>query len=1109
METVHYLGGAAEPISSERRPDASSKTRDSANRLLNTRGDTARPSRPCCTIRRAPSGILDAGLATGHSERLRPALWRTSYRSQTSVRSRVLAEATMTKANPVRREGNVKCRFLPVAVMAPALFVSLLTNPSLAQTQVGNYASHAASGRSVVVKGASGESLRITPYGDYMVRVQAAKNGESFYADDRYEIVESHDWDGELAVVDGDASLGLSTAAADGVAISLAKQPMRLSFALKSQTTALLGEQGGVTWSGNTVTESFTAPATDEHFAGLGHEAYGRVRNLDRRGTSLTVKSGNEGACVVPFYLSSKGYGVLLNTTFTHTISLGQNNAYSLKIDGEGYGGQMDYFFIAGPAVTQVIDRYTQLTGRPRMPQRSLFGLLLSDKTDPNNNGEQWWKQTITDHRNAGFAFDHQVNDNAWRASNESVSGQQNSWFEFRKDRYPDPAEYKRWCDENGVTVTLDLNRPGIDLNPSWNTALSIQGTNDCPDFTNPAARQWIWDLFFTKALDPALKYPGDAIWLDEFDYPDHAHSTTLSSGKKWAEESINYHFDLLKACVQEGWDVDIGEAKRPYFWSRGITAGAQRFGSYWTGDIDGNWEDMAYQVKAMQSAGLSGFPYFNHDAGAHFTPTVNEDNLYRQWDMAFGSFTPIWKPHGPGHKRWPLQRNATCQGTAKTYITLRYEMMPYIYSYAHIAQATGMPMARPMFFEDQSNETAWQKDLQYLWGHEMLVAPNCSDGNNAVSVWLPKGNWYYYWDDKKYAGDTTESITAATGVMPVFVREGAIIPMAPFAKSTFFIPKDQLVLHAYTGADGSFQLYEDDGVTEKFRTKNELRMTDLRYSEQDLGVQIAPAQGTYAEAPSSRSYQVVYHGLSATTPLYVNGTAIPAVSSQAEIAAGQDGAVWDADGKLLNVYVASRPVDTRVKISNSATDTPTPIDGTGGTAGTGGGSSGGRGGTTAVGGAPGTGGAGGNVTGSGGRGPGGGAGGSTVSGGAPGTGGAGGSATGTGGVGGPAASTGGAGGTAPAAGGTGPSSGVGGSTTAGGNSTPGSGGSSGTTGGQNGTGASPEAGGAPGSNAAGDDDGSGCGCRTTGAGGSGRMLPIVALLAGLGLRRRRSQRRA
>jgi alpha-D-xyloside xylohydrolase len=801
------------------------------------------------------------------------------------------------------------------AIMASVLQIFLLTNQPFAQ--IGNYSSSAVSGRSMVITGASGENIRITPYGDYMVRVQAIRKDESFYPDSQYEIVERHDWDGKLTAIDSDSSLNLSTGADDGVSIFIAKKPIRISFSIKGQAGQLLNEKDGITWSGNTITESFS-PTTDEHFAGLGHEAYGRLNKLDRQGTSLKVSRGNEGACIVPFYLSSKGYGVLLNTTFTHTINLGLNSVYALTIDGESYGGQMDYFFIAGPLLTQVLDRYTQLTGRPRMPQKSLFGLLLSDKSDPDNSGEAWWKKQITDHRNAGYAFDHQVNDNAWRASNEATSGQKNSWFEFRKDRYPDPAEYKKWCDDNGVTVTLDLNRPGIPLNASWKDEYSMPGTTDCPDFTNIATRKWIWQLFFTKALDPALKYPGDAIWLDEFDYPDQVHSMTLFSGKRWAEESINYHLDLQKACVKEGWDVGIGEAKRPYFWSRGITAGAQRWGSYWSGDLDGNYSDMAGQVRAMQSAGLSGFPYFNHDAGGHTNLTENDDNIYRQWDMAFGSFTPIWKPHGPSHKRWPLQRNSTCQATAKTFITTRYQMIPYIYSYAHIAQATGIPMARPMFLEDQNNSIAWEKDNQYMWGNEMLVAPNCSDGNNSVSVWLPKGNWYYFWDDKKYTGDKTESISAATGVIPVFVKEGAIVPMAPFAKSTFFIPKDTLLIHVYTGANGSFQLYEDDGVTEKFRTKGELRETDMQFSQQELCIQIGAPKGSYTGAPSARSYQIIYHGLSATASLYLNGTSISSFSKKADIPANQNGTVWDSEKKLLNAYLSSMPIDKALRIANN-----------------------------------------------------------------------------------------------------------------------------------------------------------------------------------------------
>ena len=195
-------------------------------------------------------------------------------------------------------------RVLTVAGMAVVLYLLLPTDRSLAQTQVGNYVSHTNSGRSVVITGSTGESLRVTPYGDYMVRVQVVKKGEAFYADDRYEMVASHDWTGTLEAVDGDSSLTLSTGADDGVSLVIAKQPMRIAFSIKGQSAALLSEDGGVTWSGNTVKESFTSN-TDEHFAGLGHEAYGRIAKLDRRGTSLKVSKASEGALVAPFYVSS------------------------------------------------------------------------------------------------------------------------------------------------------------------------------------------------------------------------------------------------------------------------------------------------------------------------------------------------------------------------------------------------------------------------------------------------------------------------------------------------------------------------------------------------------------------------------------------------------------------------------------------------------------------------------------------------------------------------------------------------------------------------------------------------------------------------------------
>ena len=166
----------------------------------------------------------------------------------------------MTRGKVTYPEGNRRRRGMRTVMTAAVLFVSLLASRSFAQTQVGNYASHATSGRSVVITGATGESIRITPYGDYIVRVQVAKKGESFYADDRYEIVAS-------ARLGGHAGRRRWRFVADPLdrgrrrrhRIALAKQPMRLAFSLKGQDAPVLSEENGVTWSGNTITESFSS----------------------------------------------------------------------------------------------------------------------------------------------------------------------------------------------------------------------------------------------------------------------------------------------------------------------------------------------------------------------------------------------------------------------------------------------------------------------------------------------------------------------------------------------------------------------------------------------------------------------------------------------------------------------------------------------------------------------------------------------------------------------------------------------------------------------------------------------------------------------------------
>ncbi len=762
---------------------------------------------------------------------------------------------------------------------------------------------HVKEGSSIIFTNIQGERLRLTPYGNYIIRVQTVRKDEDFFADDRYEMVASHQWPGKFIVTEEKTSFKISTDAKDGISVQVNKAYMHLSFLKNGDAVSFLKETDGTRWDADTIRTSF-AYNPNEHFTGLGHGYFGREESIDLRGKIISrnygTEHGQQAPLLVPYYLSNKGYGVFLNSTFPNKFNFGKNGTYQFSIYGKG---RMDYFVILGPDFSKIIDLYTQLTGRPRLPLKSFFGLALSDKgndhnsTDPSD--EQWWKKKITEHRNAGFPLDHIVNDNRWRAG----GGQRCvSRFDWDSTRYPDPKEYQQWVKTNGLITTLDFNRCIAVQSEGWKPSFNlpqnegIDFNTSAPDFTKKEVRDWFWNTMWSKSLNPALGYPGDALWIDEFDEMGKAPvSMKFKDGTTWLERRNYWFFLVAKSLVQEGWDKSFHGTKRPFVWVRGMTAGAQRYATLWSGDINSTYADMKTQVRGLQLAGISGFPFWGHDAGGFHlgdSKTNPDDRMYRQWSMAFGSFTPFWKPHGVGKSRWPLDRPADVQKDAKLYCELRYKLMPYIYTYAAKANETGMPMARAMVMNYQRDSLAWKYDLQYMWGNELLVAPNCSDENN-VSIWLPKGIWFNFWNDEIIAGNKIIDYPAPVGKLPLFVKAGSIIPMANYAMSTAFIADDSLTIHVYPGEDAAFTLYEDDGVSEAHKKQNEKRTTAIAFKQTSFSLHIAAAVGNYNNAPEQKAYQIVFHGLSKPVCFEVNGVKIK-----------KEATLWDADKKTLTVSI-------------------------------------------------------------------------------------------------------------------------------------------------------------------------------------------------------------
>ncbi len=785
----------------------------------------------------------------------------------------------------------------------------------------------------------------VRPYTDYMIRIQYVPADEEPLPDDSLEMIESHVQEGGLLQNETDAEIIIETVPPDGIRLAINKASMLIEYRSKATDEVLLKEQAGMTVEDGKLMVDYVVDAS-EHFLGYGQKPLGYMDKLDLRGSVARRNYGEDGVTgrgaqgnlIVPFYMSSKGYGLFMNSAFPNEASFGKDGKYGISMDTKGYKGQMDLVFVMGPGFANMLDRYTHLTGRPRLPPKSIFGLQLSDN-DPAINGkidEAWWKSMVKKHRDAGFPLDHLVFDNDWRAGGGGWSG---SRFEFDASKYPDPAEFGAWCRENGLTLTLDLNLNNANDSWGWQPAYNMPVASSCgdknkdsyPDYTKPEVRDWVWSLFWNKALNPALRYPGDGLWIDEPDgvWGDCVPDTTLmGNGRPWLEMKNYYYFLAAKAVVQEGWDNTnhnqpqgvSNPTRRPYVWVRGMTAGGQRYATHWTGDIHFSEASMQGQIIAMQASGLSGFPYFNHDAGGfHDDPPGPNDSYYVQWAMAFGSFTPIWRPHGYGQPRWPLNRSAASQQSAMKYGKLRYQTMPYIYSLAHVAHATGMPMARSMSMMYPEEAESWTHELQYMWGDSMLVSPglNLAGKDAKQSIWFPPGSsWYSYWNDSVIAGGQVVDYLVKFGEIPLFVKAGAVVPGSSYAQSTQWQSDALLTLDAYAGASGSFVLYEDDGTSEEYR-QGSLRKTSIAYDETNGQVlTIHSADGTFTNASASRQYIIRLHGAKNIGTVTARGHTLSKVNSPASGEAGPQGYVVDASGALVTVYLDKIPVGEEVVVA-------------------------------------------------------------------------------------------------------------------------------------------------------------------------------------------------
>lgn len=554
------------------------------------------------------------------------------------------------------------------------------------------------------------------------------------------------------------------------------------------------------------VFESFDL-AHDEGIYGLGE----RYLRLNKHGQKVTLwqeevyNNTSSGAYKnVPFYVSTRGYGLFLNTAYPVTVRAGDltDTACSVIID---HCDMLDYYLIYGPGIREILPRYTSITGAPGLPPKWSFGHWMGRLT---YSSQAEVEQVADELRAHAIPTDVIHIDTGWY----SVIG--NCDLKFDPERFPDPEGMFRRLREKGYHVSL-WQTPNVAVDNCLYAELKESGAlikrhdgapyhragyvEDCamPDLSNPAAVAVMREKY--AAL---LRMGASAIKVD---FGEGAPTDGLYHNYPgWAMR--NLYPLLYNRTVFEITGETLGRGNA-IIWARSAWAGCQRYPLHWSGDGVAAWRDLPCTLRSGLSFGLSGFVFWSHDVGGFIGNPTPE--LYARW-IQVGAFTSHCRAHGEP-PREPWHYGERTEAIYRQYLDLRYRLLPYIYSQAVECVRQSLPMLRALVIDFQDDPATENIDDEYLFGGSILVAPVMTPENRR-RVYLPRGAWVDYWTKQAVAGGQWLDVEAPLETLPLYVRAGAVIPMGPVQQYVDEKPLDPLTVEIYAPAgEGSFTIHDPE----------------------------------------------------------------------------------------------------------------------------------------------------------------------------------------------------------------------------------------------------------------------------------------------------------
>ena len=395
-------------------------------------------------------------------------------------------------------------------------------------------------------------------------------------------------------------------------------------------------------------------------------------------------------------------------------------------------------------------------------------------------------------------------------------------------------------------------------------------------DFFNPEAAACYWKNFSSRLLKP---YKIDAWWQDATEPEnDDLFGRKVANGTVPGEKLRNIYPLFVTKTVFEGSRIDVPE-KRVFILTRSAFSGMQRYASAtWSGDIGHDWETLRRQIPAGLNYVITGLPYWTTDCGGFFRPANQyTDTTYHErflrW-FQYATFCPLQRVHGYQTDTEFWRFGANVEREAARYLKLRYRLLPYIYSQTAAVTFSGSTLMRPLVMDFAFDNKALEQKYEYMFGPSILVAPVVSPNINEWDVYLPehKAGWYNFWTGNKVAGGQTVRAQAPIDKIPLFVKAGSIIPFGAEKQHTADNTNDSIELRVYTGADATFRLYEDDGVSYNYE-KEQSSTVEINWNEAKQTLIIGKRKGSFAGMSRRKTFKIVW--VNATNGVGIESTSL------------------------------------------------------------------------------------------------------------------------------------------------------------------------------------------------------------------------------------------